>query len=401
MKRKELIIINILLGSLILFFGLLTIRLSINQDFSSLLADLFQSNIAKEKVGAGEAGKCNDKQPVLLSDAEDDPQLVALKQYQELCHSFVTDRLMIFTSFPQNETAAETDVKSIAKKLISLHQANVSPIVIVEPYNAAGAVSYKEYLAGKFDIVFQVYFQKLREAGVTDDVMGMWVPFPESNTPLWNNKDTEPRDFALCVNKYLGALKAQFPGAKGSVLLSATTYSPNDLEYNNGDYLDLTPYLQDIDKNLVSSIGIQGFPWVSSASTKRREIFNARDFLQPELTIAAARELHTRDIWFNTGSFAAKYTQSPEKKVTLSGNERKAILASILEVAMEVRSYQQNEYRVSLNLFSEDKSETPEATDWSYFQSINSKAILKEFLTNVSDQEIPLSLYDKKLPKEK
>jgi hypothetical protein len=46
--------------------------------------------------------------------------------------------------------------------------------------------------------------------------METWVPFPESNTPSWNNKDTEPKDFASCVNKYLATVKHYFPAAKGS-----------------------------------------------------------------------------------------------------------------------------------------------------------------------------------------
>lgn len=396
MKRKELIIINSALGLLILFFALMTIRLSINQDFFSLIGDALHGNAsAVEKTSQNVASSCNNKPVINFSAQEDDAQLVQLKKYQELCHSFVTDKLMIFTGFPQDTITAEADAKVIAQKLITFHQAGITPLVVAEPYSTAGAVSYRDYLNGTYDNAFQIYFQKIRDAGVNDQMMGTWVPFPESNTPLWNNKDTEPRDYALCVNKYLGALKAQFPSAKGSILLNATTYNPNDLEYNNGDYLDLTPYLQDVNKNLVSSMGIQGFPWVSNASVKRREIFNASDFLQPDLTIAAARELQTRDIWFNTGSFASKYTRSPKEKVTLSVNERKAILASILDAARYVRSYQQNEYRVSINLFSEDKSQTTEATDWSYFQTSDSKIILKEFLTNASEADMPVSLYDK------
>lgn len=75
-------------------------------------------------------------------------------------------------------------------------------------------------------------------------------------------------------------------------------------------------------------------------------------------------------------------------------SERKAILDDILKVAQDVRDYQQNEYRVSINLFSEDKSDTNEATDWSYFQNSQSKEVLRSFLTQANDIDLPISLFD-------
>jgi hypothetical protein len=174
------------------------------------------------------------------------------------------------------------------------------------------------------------------------------------------------------------------------------TYDPSDTEWANGDYLDLTPYLQNINKTYVNSIGIQGFPWVSQATANpRREIFKASEFLQPDLAIAAARELHTRDIWFNTGSFYAKYTSDKSNQVVLSPSERKAILDSVIDAVQYIQDYQQNEYRVSVNLFSQDKSTTTEATDWSFGQDINNKTVFREFMAKASQADIPVSLFDK------
>jgi hypothetical protein len=105
--------------------------------------------------------------------------------------------------------------------------------------------------------------------------------------------------------------------------------------------------------------------------------------------------LRTRDIWINTGTFASKYTNEPSKTVHLSLNERKAILEDILTVAKNIRDYQQNEYRVSINLFSEDKSHTNEATDWSYLSDTDSTTVLKDFLSQASQANMSVSLYDK------
>jgi hypothetical protein len=394
MKRKELIIVNSFILLMVVLFGLLTVRLSINEGLPAVVANALSHDVKGAAVNTDTAGTCSIQKPLALTNASADPHVKQLQRYQDLCGSYVTNTLMVFTGFPASGATASSGASVIAKKLQTLHQAGIKPIVVAEPYAGDTAMSYRDFLDGKYDMALSVYFAALKNQGITDDMMGTWVPFPESNTPNWNNKDTEPRDYALCVNKYLTAMKKQFPDAKGSILLSAVTYQPDDTEWDNGDYLALTPYLQDINKDLVSSMGIQGFPWVSNAKTTRREIFRATEFLQPDFAIAAAQELHTRDIWFNTGSFASKYTNDKMLQVDLMPNERQSILQGILEVAGYVRRYQQNEYRVSVNLFSEDKSKANEATDWSYWRSEDDQRVLRDFLVKAAKQDTPVSLFD-------
>jgi hypothetical protein len=382
---------------MIIFFGLLTIRLSINEDLVTVASSALRGGAKPDAaVNTDVSGACSKQKPLQLAGyAAAEPHLAQLQRYQDVCKSYVTNSLMIFTSFPTDTAGAATDSAAIAKKLQTLHQAGVRPIVIAEPYVGDQAMSYRAFMAGTYDSALAEYFKGLRAAGIADDMMGTWVPFPESNTPNWNNKDTEPSDFALCVNRYLSALKKEFPNAKGSILLNATTYEPDDVGYNNGDYLSLVPYLQGLDRSLVTSMGIQGFPWVSNAkAAERREIFRAAEFLQPDFAIAAAQELRTRDIWFNTGSFATKYANDPSKQASITPNERKAILQGVLEVVDQVRRYQQNEYRVSVNLFSEDKSKMNEATDWSYWRSDDDQRVLRDFLAKAAKQGTPVSLFD-------
>jgi hypothetical protein len=398
MKRKELIIINSAIVGLAVIFGLLTLGLSVNDNLGNLASGAFsrKDESAQKQAMADITPQCSKKSPLNLNTAaKTDPHLAKLQEYQDTCESYVTNRFMVFTNFAGTREAGVADAGVMAAKLKTFKAAGVSPIVIAEPYIAEGAMSYKTYLSGAYDEGIDQYFKSLKAAGITDDMLGLWVPFPESNIPEWNNKDTEPRDYALCVNRYLGTLKKYFPKAKTSILLNATTYDPNDIAYENGDYISLVPYLQEIDKNLVDSMGIQGFPWVSNATQPRREIFRASEFLQPDLAIEAARELRTRDIWFNTGTFAAKYTNSTERRVAITPNERKAILTDILATAKGTENYQQNEYRVFINLFAEDKSEANEATDWSYFQDNESKVVLREFLSQANKLTVPVSLYDK------
>lgn len=389
MKRKELAVVNLLLAALVIVFGGLAFKLSVNQ--SQVLSSSTENAVQAQQK---ENGACS-KEAALTIPSTNDPNLQRLSAYQDICSSFVTDRLMIFTGFSQDISSATTNAAQMAHKLKLFKQAGVVPIVVAEPYISDQAMSYKRYLAGEYDVAMNYYFQQLKAAGISDAMMGTWVPFPESNTPSWNNVGTEPHDFALCVNKYLKLLKRYFPGAKGSILLNATTYDPTDVNWDNGDYISLSPYVDALDNKLVTSVGIQGFPWMTNAQQAKRTIFKAQEFLQPDLAIGMAQVLRTRDIWINTGAFASKYTNDPTKTVHLSIAERKALLDDILQVAVNIRDYQENQYRVSINLFAEDKSRTTEATDWSYFQSKESEATLKDFLMNVENAGIPLSISDK------
>lgn len=416
MKNKEFLVANLTVAMLVFVTASLTFDVFSNERFAALVKNKLYENIRVKEAKPPSQDRSSDDQDVVKTDGRcstkdklalvpgNDPHLKKLVEYQELCGSFVTNTLMFFSAFPETAATAADDAAVLAVKLQAFHRNGIRPIIIIEPYAGGEPVDYKEFLAGQYDAALDEYFQALARNGITKEVLGTWVPFPESNTPNWENKDTEPRDFALVANKYFGFLRNQYPEAKGSVLLNSTTYDPNDLEWNNGDYLSLTPYIEDVDKDLFGSFGMQGFPWVSNATVeKKHQIFRASEFLQPDMAIASAQELRTRDIWFNTGTFASKYTDDETKKVEVSLNDRKAMLSGILEVAKGVEDYQLNGYRVSINLFSEDKSGFAEATDWSYFQNEESKTLLKEFLRKAEEYDIPVSLFDiehKKKPEE-
>jgi hypothetical protein len=398
MKRREFIITNLLLLTLVILFSYWTFNANSNKNIRSLFEDLVKSYLPEDTITIETDDvilqNCTSLQKLELT-SNDDPELLKLEEYQGLCNSYVTDTLMIFTQFPSNSIEATTLGLEMADKLRLYSTNKVKPIVVVEPYIQSGPMEYYDYIEGYYDIALNDYFNTIKSEGITDEMMGTWVPFPESNTPNWANKDTKPSDFAIVINKYLGLYKSFFPTAKSSILLNATTYDPNDLEWNNGDYLNLNQYLIDVNDDLVDSIGIQGFPWVSNAKAERKQIFDANEFLQPDIAISAAQELRTRNIWFNTGSFGSKYTNDPERTIKINQNDRKAILFGIIDTAMYVKNYQQNEYRVMINLFSEDKSELPEATDWSYNQDVLSQEIFKEFINKATFSNIPIGLFDR------
>ncbi len=392
MNKKEKILVNSFILFLVFGFGSMTVLLSTSGNIGSLFGARLQPTKNAAVVHSQNDG-CGSDKPVLNISNADDVHLAKLSAYQELCGSYVTDKWMVFGRFVEDADDARTYAAEVADKLRKFHDAGVRPVMIIEPYIRSEAMSYSQFLNGKYDKPLALFFDELKRLSVTDDMMGTWVPFPESNTPSWNNKDTEPADFARAVNKYLRAMKAVFPAADGSILLNATTYDPNDAQWENGDYIGLDSYIQEIDHSLVSSFGVQGFPWIARSESRTPPILSPDEFLQPELVINAAQELRTRDIWVNTGTFISKYTGT-ESQAVMTAGQRREILSNILQTVQSIQDYQQNEYRVSINLFAEDKSTKNEKTDWSYMAASDHKAVLVEFISKLHEAQIDFSLFD-------
>lgn len=396
MTSKELLITNGILACLVLWIVYLTINEFCNIS-SFINADAvdeqrIEAQGAVEKTYPGNAN-CTKKSMINFGQVQDD-NLQKIAQYQDICDSFVTDHVMFFTVFPADSDDAKILGKQVAQKIKTFHDNGIMPIVIVEPYQDDALILYEDFIEDPNDGYLSVFFTTLQKEGITDEMMGTWVPFPEPNTPNWNPENDDPREYGLSVNKYLGNMKEVFPHAKGSILLNAATFRPNDEQWNNGDYLNFSPYLIDIDVNLVDSFGIQGFPWVADATRNGEFIFSAEEFLQPFLAIAGAKELRTKEIWINTGVFASKYTNDQMKKINLSPSDRRAILNDIIRQIQVIQEYQQNSYRVSINLFLADKSESAEATDWSFTKTQEDHLVFREFVNKLEKSGVSLSIYD-------
>jgi len=286
---------------------------------------------------------------------------------------------------------AQKKAKEMSIKLKEFNKYKVQPIVIVEPVTQWGLIDFTEFDSGFYDSWIKTYFLTLQKEGITDQMMGTWVPFPEANLPYWNHASATPADFSRIVNKYLKFLKTYFPEAKGSILLNSATYETDDFDWANGEYVSLSQYVSGLDKKYIDSFGIQGFPWSPPATSKdAAAIFNAREFLNEDLISEAADLLGTKNIWINTGTFSRKYTLDPEQTITITPEVRLDVLNSILSQAVKLKQKKNN---VSINIFAEDKSETAEATDWSY-QGIY-KNVFVNFAARANSENIILTIFDR------
>lgn len=345
-----------------------------------------------------EITKCTTKEKIKLDDKVVEPGLRKISQLQEYCESFATNTQMIFIDMPNSEVAASRLGLKVSKTLKEYSKYGVKPIVVIEPVTDWGLVDFQEFNEGLYTPWINSFFVRLKGEGITDEQMGMWVPFPEANLPYWNKNDTEPNIFGKNVNIYAKILKTHFPQTEVSILLNSVSYPSLDENWENGKYVSLIPYLSDLDKTLITSFGIQGFPWRSPTTTKNPVyIYDPSEFLNKEIIVEAANFLNVKNIWINTGTFRSKYSNNPEQLVTVNAKDRGDILNAILLEAVQLRD---SGLKISIHLFSENKSETPEATDWSYFSkdstpNDNNIYILKEFIYKADQEDIDFWYFDR------
>jgi hypothetical protein len=340
--------------------------------------------------------QCGTGQEIKGLEASDEPHLKKLAEYQQVCGSNPASRLMIFTEMPNSNPAAIDNASKMAKTLKQIANAGLRPLVIMEPVTSWGAVDFNEFHSGFYDAWMDTYFKTLKQQDVTDEQMGMWVPFPEANLPYWNHQNSKPDDFAANVVKSAAIQKKYFPDSKVSVMLNSATYENDDFDWRKGEYISLLPYLKTIPKGLIDSFGYQGLPWAPPANQKGAGVMDSNEYLNPKLAVEAAEQLGTKSIWLNTGTFGRKYTLDAEKTAMFSLEQRKDVLAGVETQAKQLRS---QGYQVAVNLFAEDKSSIQEATDWSYWPAGQAKTspgsvVFADFAADLRREHIDLWLFD-------
>ena len=344
---------------LLILFVVYTVVKTVSEGTPTVVKESFS------EIDQNRCGDAGDRIDQLLTS--DHPSLRKLSEIENKCGSYATNQLMIFVTMPKDTQVAKKLASNLATQLKEFHTHGLKPIVIVEPSSEEwGLIDFSEFVSGFFNSWIEDFFIELKAEGITDEVMGTWVPFPEANLPYWNHQNSTPSEFAKAINNYAGILKKYYPKTDVSILLNSATYATDDYNWEEGEYTSLVQYVEGINKEYISSFGIQGFPWMPGASTPGKGILEPAEFLALPLAKEAADVLGTKNIWINTGTFVTKYAQTPEDKVIVPAEIRKDILNKIVDEAVRL---QKSGYNVTINIFAEDKSLTPEETDWSYWAS--------------------------------
>ncbi|HKR82026.1 MAG TPA: hypothetical protein VJR27_03420 [Candidatus Saccharimonadales bacterium] len=391
MKRRHILIINIIFFGFMLFSAGVVYQYMTGNKPLSIIGDIAH----RQKTITINTNACTTQKANTQIGVGDSPALAKLAIYQQACHSFVTGTMMVFTSMPDSVTAAKTYADTDAQMLKAFAKSNVRPLVVAEPSNTAGTnLDFALFAGGSYNETLNAYFAELKTQGITDAQMGVWNPFPEPNLPYWANN--QPQYFAPAVNNYLTTLRQYFPAAQTSILLNSATYSTTDFNWENGEYDSLLPYVKGIAPGLVDYAGLQGFPWLSPKGGNGA-ILNGAEFINPSLLQEVADTLKIKKVWFNTGTFATKYTLDPAQTVTMTPERRKAVLATVDSQALLL---QKRGYEVAINIFAQDKSHDSEETDWSYWSNdkpFNSEAtpVITDFINQLAQQKIAFWLFDK------
>lgn len=360
---------------------------------TSTLKEVYQRGF-KEKEEVFQIGRCSPEQALVLTKISSLSSLILrnLSEYELVCGSLVTKTLIVSTDLPKDVLSARRKGEEMAETLAEFSSFGIDPVVLVDPSDERGPASFQKIVSGAYDPLFREYFSALREKGIRDEAMGMWIPFPSANLPKWNHANISPKEYTVGVNRYLGILKEIFPDAKGGLLLSSSTYENDRFEWSDGEYASLVPYVSGIQPQLVESLGIEGFPWMPPRESGRFGVLDAREYLNAKLAMEAADTLGIRDIRFFTGTFSEKYTLDSDKKIVLDPGRRKDMLNGIIA---EVESAKKKGYSVSMTLFVADESASLRATNWSYRTgpvSYLHQSVFVDFVAKMNDLHIPISL---------
>jgi len=386
MSNKDFTLFSCIFIILTLFGAFLSFKVFSNEPLSGVIRGMIKE---KEVVVQEAIVKCTDK-PKISFDSVTVGELKKLKEYQDICDSYITDKVMYFTLIPDKNTYNDIITRDV-KNLLQFQQYGIKPILILEPYIKDDVMSWSSIINGDYDKYIKQYFGELKKLGINSSDISMIVPLPEPNVPSWGTKNSNPKDFGKAYTQITNVIRSEFPDVSMSLLFNSQSYEVSDIEWNNGEYKGYDDYIAEIPDGYVQSLGIQGFPWTSAADRRKIEIVDPREFLAPDIAEITLKHLKIKKVWFNTGTFYSKYNQDPDKKVIIQSPQRKKILIDIAQVSEELAN---KGFDVSVNIFAENKAKTAEATDWSYSTS-DQKLLIRDFVIDLNSKDIGFSIADR------
>ncbi len=331
--------------------------------------------------------RCSDTN-LKLRKRTNDPQLKIISKYEDVCGSQFLSYMMLFTGMPISRVNAHSMADVMTQRLNAFDDFEISPIVIMEPDSEWGLVDFNEYSRGDYDEWIDAYFERLKMNGITDEQLGIWIPFPEPQQPFWNNNQN-PDDYAISINRHFKQLKKYFPKATTGILLDSQVGSDESAS-------QLVAYTRLIEPQLINYVGLQGFPWHPTAEgDSRSAIISASEFIPAYMLEEVANSLGKKEVIINTGTYRRRKASSGGE-VAVSTQQRMNILKS---VEAEVDLLESSGFNVIVNIFSEDKFELQEGVDWSYWESSDSAedshaALFTNFVNKLINSGAEISIYD-------
>jgi hypothetical protein len=305
--------------------------------------------------------------------------------------------MLLNTDFPSNKSMGVTMGQQMVASLIAWHKAGVMPLVVLDPTLNGSSVNMNLNAFKPGSVYYQAlsnYFQTIRNAGITTDEMGVWVPFDEPNQPEWYRGIVSPSLFDSNVDNFAANIRAYYPNVNLSIMLDSQTCQTRSPCVTADDYQTyntaLKPYLNNLTAADLNSFGMEGFTWTSTD--------NASQYLNPEVTIDCADQLGLKSVWFNTGTYQVVDDNNVVTRVTVARRNR--VLNS--QIFGQMASVEGAGLKVDfVNMFSQNVLGGNWSANYSYDYSnptttTDALKDLKTFITksNSLSTPIPVAIFD-------
>lgn len=379
LQKKQRLWLNVLPGLVLLGSGLTAVAAEVHQDQTQ------PPGQTSETLGrATESNTSVNEKKITMLQKIPTKAKTAKPAVPLTAKTMMEERRMWFIAMPTTQDNAKSLASYAASRLQAFAGSGTKTLTVMEPVLDGGApVDFATYQSGGYDAAFETFYTELKNLGIDDAAMGMWVLLPEANMPEWGQSD--PGVISQCITRTAQLQKKHFPTSLATIMLNSQTYPGNDTTYSQGQFKSLVPYVRNIPKGLIDSFGYQGFPWARAANLSGPSSLNPAEYLRADLAIEAAKALGVETVWLNTGSFAKMYAQKPEATVVATLQQRRDILAGAEKQAAAVRAAGLG---VAVNMFMEDKSQTREGTDWSF--SGEARPVFDDFAARLKKQSIGL-----------
>lgn len=270
----------------------------------------------------------------------------------------------------------------------------ITPIFVFEPTGDNGAqLDLGKLKNGDYSANMELLFSKIKnDRKVTEDKLGLMVPYPEINTPAFNRANFVPENLPTMVNIFFDSIKKSYPNVKGGLLLDAKSYDV-DKSWGQGVARSFAPYITGIKPGYIQTFGLQGFPWASNDASVK--VYDPTVFLPTGITAEAANILGTKNIWFNTGTMKRQY---PTNTVNVTPAERTTTYNGIINQATALQS---QGYTMMVHIFAQDKFSMGEGIDWSYIENANDgvlsahEGVFATFLKQAQSKGLKVGLFDR------
>lgn len=299
-----------------------------------------------------------------------------LSAIQKLTDTQPFTQASIFMPTPTNNTEAVDLAYDVRAQFAKLRSYGLAPVVFFEPTTLSGGrIPLKQIADGVYSVPIDKLFSTLKQIGVTDSQIGTWVAYPEINTPAWDRTGFSTENFGPMVNGFSKSIKTYFPKAKVGILMESFSYQLTSSLWENGQATSWLPYLSQVNSGAIDVVGMQAF-WFPPDQFST--LFSLSPDLGYMLDTALAKEamkaLGVREMLIQTGTPHKINISWLGQIVTIDLATRTQALNGIKNSVSDLTN---KGYGVTLSLFTENKFNTDEAKDWSYYTE--DKSILKDF----------------------